>query len=526
MRLRLAMLLAAAIAACAAPAANAAAAAPPRDYSARTTFDALDRAWNDGRGNAGQTNDAPVYARLAWGESFILQAYLVMYETYHDPVYVATFVDQADRVLASRDSVRGVTDYLGRSLPAWRARDPYTVGTATLRDASGRPVLEVRSALAAADGARAVVTPAGGDRFTLTVTNDSPRNRRPGPDGTVPPPPTDRYEDLSMSRESPDYAVTRVNGAFAASRVRVTVADVGDGSGAPPAPGATQLASRPYVFAVHTGMITYPLARFVRLVRETPALREDPRLADRAETYLHAVEEAVAVHDPEWRENAAGDGTYVVPRGAPVAFDGTELPLNQSLALGRTLAELAAITGRPDYAEKVRALAGTFAGELRPAPNGAVTWSYALSGGRLFRGWSASDGVSEYQPSYPGLPAAEDIDHGHIDVGFAADAVSLGLAGAALGADGVLRMAAAFSSNVMRTGADGLPTAAANVDGTGATGVNDVVAPLWMPLAGWDPEVFARSQALYAARQPELRRPEVLLASAYLNALAHGVPVV
>jgi hypothetical protein len=111
-------------------------------------------------------------------------------------------------------------------------------------------------------------------------------------------------------------------------------------------------------------------------------------------------------------------------------------------------------------------------------------------------------------------------------LGFAADAVGLGLAGPALGADGLLRMAAALASNVIRTDPAGLPTAATDVDGAGATGVNDVVAPLWMPLAGWDPRVFVRSEAPYAARQPELRRPEVLLASAYLNALAHGVPVV
>jgi hypothetical protein len=138
-----------------------------------------------------------------------------------------------------------------------------------------------------------------------------------------------------MARESPDYAVTRVNGAFAASRVRVTVADVSDGTGAPPAPGVTRLASQPYVFAVHTGMITYPLARFVRLVH-TPALREDPLLAKRADTYLRAAEDAVAVHDAEWREDAAGDGTYVVPRGAPVAFDGTELPsTSRSPSAGR-----------------------------------------------------------------------------------------------------------------------------------------------------------------------------------------------
>jgi hypothetical protein len=503
---------------------RAAAAAAAGDFANRAVFDALDRSWNRGRGNSDQTNDAPVYARLAWGESFFLQAYLLMYEATCDRGYLRKVVDHADRVLASRDEVRGVVDSRGRSLPAWRAGDPYTVGEAVLRDARGRPALVLRSALAAADSARATVAPAGPGRFTLTVTNRSERNRPRGPDGALAPAPIDTYAGLTMASGDADHAVARVNAAFSGSAVRVTAAAPTPRTGAPPATGVTAFTSLPYVFAVHTGQIAYPLARFARLVLEAPDLRRDAFFRSRAEAYLRAVERAVAVHDPEWRVDALGRGAYVVPRGAPTSFDGAEAPLNQSLALGRTLAELAAITGSGVHRERVRALARTFAGDLRAGPNGAATWGYAWSGGLLHRGWTAADGVSRHSPSFAGLQVPEDIDHGHIDVGFAASAVALGLADGALGEADLLQLAAAFTANVARADGDGRPTTAANVDGTGETGLRDLVAPLWMPLARWEPRILEHARAVYAARRPTATIPEVVLASAEMSAAANGAP--
>lgn len=48
-----------------------------------------------------------------------------MREAYRDEYYLEKFIDHADHVLASRDSVRGVADWRGLSLPGWRAYWPY-----------------------------------------------------------------------------------------------------------------------------------------------------------------------------------------------------------------------------------------------------------------------------------------------------------------------------------------------------------------------------------------------------------------
>lgn len=90
---------------------------PPFQSGTREFFDTVDLAFNDGEGIADDTNE---WGRLSWLESNILISYVLMYRAHRDPYYLDKFLSHGDRVLANRDSERGVTDYLGRSLPAWR----------------------------------------------------------------------------------------------------------------------------------------------------------------------------------------------------------------------------------------------------------------------------------------------------------------------------------------------------------------------------------------------------------------------
>ena len=85
----------------------------------RAYFDQLDNRGGDWNKNS--NND---YGLLAFREAYVLQSYLLMYETYQDTYYLDKFVNHADSVLNQRDSVRKVTDYRGLSLPAWRHTDP------------------------------------------------------------------------------------------------------------------------------------------------------------------------------------------------------------------------------------------------------------------------------------------------------------------------------------------------------------------------------------------------------------------
>lgn len=472
------------------------------DYTSRETFDLFERNFHDS-GATGQPTDTNEHGGLAWGQSYVLAGFVRMYEAYRDTHYLDRLVTNIDLVLGNRDSERGVADYRGESLPAWRAMHPYTVGSAALKDASGRPVLEVRSSTSYADLITAtVLAGSAGDRFTLEV-----KSSRNGAVATFP--------DLSMDPDSPDYAVRKILDAYPTPN-QVTARDLDPSGTSLPAQGATPLVSQPVIFAVHTGMITYPIASFARIVLRTPKLRADHRYRAKAVEYLAAAKAAAAVHDREWRQTDDGGGHLAWVKGTPLGYDGTEMPTNQFLALGLTYAEIAAATGDPAYADRARRMARTFARELRTDEDDAYTWSYWPSFGLTYRGFSAADGVSEFTPSGGGARQIEDLSHGAIDAEFAALAFRHGLG--FRGAD-MARFARTYSKNMATTDPDGVPTTFVRVDGTGglATSGQYLQAPRWMAVAQWDRVVFDHSRSIYEARALVPSQGSHIAGVAYLN---------
>jgi hypothetical protein len=83
-----------------------------------TRFAELDRSFNNGAGYSNSTNDDGL---LAWGESYLLEAYLDVYEGTGDTHYLNKFIEHADRVIAQADAERRIVDYKGRSVTGWSA---------------------------------------------------------------------------------------------------------------------------------------------------------------------------------------------------------------------------------------------------------------------------------------------------------------------------------------------------------------------------------------------------------------------
>ena len=84
---------------------------------ARETFDTVDQNLNNGNGYKDYNNEN---ATLAWGESYIMMSYMIMYEATGDTYYLDKLANHADSVQNQRDDVRGVTDYRGLSTACWR----------------------------------------------------------------------------------------------------------------------------------------------------------------------------------------------------------------------------------------------------------------------------------------------------------------------------------------------------------------------------------------------------------------------
>ncbi|MFI6826745.1 hypothetical protein ACIBG5_06555 [Kribbella sp. NPDC050241] len=464
------------------------------DYTARKTFDDWDRLFQQGGpGQPDQPNDNTNAdgrsGMLAWSQSYVLLGLVRMFETYRDTYYLDRLVDNFDQVLAVRDSERGVTDYRGLSLPAWRADHPYTTGFTTLADSNGRPLLELRQALSYAEDTTVTVT-AEPASFTVSMVN-------PTVDREV------TLTDLSMDPSSPDYAVRRIY-AEAPGPLQLTAVDVrpNPAAGDTPASGVFAMKTKAVVFAVHTGMITYPIASFVRIVYNSTILRR--RYRTKAAAYLRACRDAVAVHDWEYRDTASDGGYLVWPRSQPLPYDGCEQPINQSLGLGQTLIELALVTGDRGYRRKVAAMARMFAGQVAVDEGDAYRWHYWPTGGRIYDGYtktgSPQSDISVFTPSGGPAQQFEDISHGAIDVEFAVRAfrARLGFTG-----QDMTRIARTFTQNVATTDADGLPAVNTTVAG-GTIGAAAVAhqAPRWMQATAWDPKIHAHCLALYNRYQP------------------------
>ena len=85
-------------------------------------FDSMDQTLQEGEGYSNYTNES---GALAWGESYILEAYLDMYEGTKEQKFLAKFVRQTERILENTDQKRGLHDYKGRSVVGWGA-DRYS----------------------------------------------------------------------------------------------------------------------------------------------------------------------------------------------------------------------------------------------------------------------------------------------------------------------------------------------------------------------------------------------------------------
>ncbi len=86
--------------------------------SFRQTFDTANLALNKGDGYKTSNNYS---GTLAWGESYIMMSYAVMFRGTGDPVYLLRLADHALSVLDQRDNKKGLKDFAGRSRPCWQS---------------------------------------------------------------------------------------------------------------------------------------------------------------------------------------------------------------------------------------------------------------------------------------------------------------------------------------------------------------------------------------------------------------------
>ncbi len=456
-------------------------------FSTRQAFDAMNLLYNNAHKYSDNEN-----GNLAWGASYAMMAYAYMYEATQDIKYLDILGSFADAVLANRDNVKGKADYRGLSLPGWGAAGSYSIGCIDLLDTAGKPTLSVSTAYTGSNDKTQVQVQAGSAAglFNLVIQNSA--NNLPA---TV-------FRDVSMDPSQANYVVSVVGksslaGPYSAARLKVR----GLGSPTPlpqrqPAPMHGFMEVPRYLWPVHQGMITFPIITYARFVYENPALRENAGYKSKADAYIQAVETLMELLEPEWRQNDQGEGWYIVAPEAPVWMDGVDEPFNHFLAVGRTMVQLAAVTGSTKWREKAERMARTFRNDLRLTADGAYTWSYWWSKGYGYKGWSPAQNISTNTPGLTGRPVAEDTSHGSIDLHFAYLCYKDGIV---FDREDMLRFTRTFLGRMVTTTDNGLPTLWERVDGTGRKSAMDQQARHWVLLAEFDPRVAQFFADMYAS---------------------------
>ncbi len=229
---------------------------------------------------------------------------------------------------------------------------------------------------------------------------------------------------------------------------------------------------------VTDGQITSGIMRFVALVNSDPAFSG---YQARAEGYLAEVVTTLDI----WTEtysfdlNADIPGSYYWPRedGSGLYTTGS-VPYNQSATLLTSALLVDAVQGGSGYSAMVQGLIDFWKLNLYPQANGSCLWDYSLQ--------------------KPELQGVEDVNHGHLDVGFLQAAFDQGFA---LDTADLDCIAAAFTQNVY-IGSGNLHD---QIDGTTEGTSSDphpVAAIDWIGYQAYDPAILDIALEVYETNFP------------------------
>jgi hypothetical protein len=245
-----------------------------------------------------------------------------------------------------------------------------------------------------------------------------------------------------------------------------------------------------HVWAVHTGMIAAPMARFAAIVRRDASLRL--RFGEDAARILKVAEQAVAVHEDEYRDGPGPDEAYLYG-----LHTGRNLPLNMQNALASAWIYLDDANGLPQHRERVARLARFFRNRLRTSEDGAYVWAYRPP------------------PDRPDL-SFEDVSHASINVAFATLCFEHHIV---FTREDITRFEKTLRMHVLR--GDG--TVANNVGGRGGTDKYPGAALRWGCLARHNPAI--REELLRFYESGKVSEVEVSpLGLAYLITTADRTP--
>lgn len=440
-------------------------------------YRAADAAYKEGKG----WSESADSGTLGWGEAAYLTNYANCWLVSHDPYWLGKIEDHFSRMIANASDPDG-DGFLGwqtttYSAPVYWCLALYNRGTATAEPAFCREL----NAKVGKD-----VT---GHTYVLSFTDAANFRVLDQTAGQV-------------TAEKQAYQPGAVISVIPGCRFKL--------SGAP-LPGDSfmvrTVAAEPIEFAVHEGMVAYPVAVFIEAVKKDAALQERfGASADKFLAYLNR--NMLQKHEQHWLEFAAGPfapapaaeasadlGAWRFMNLITERYPNRILPHNQYLALARAFLVLKDVPGAdPLMGRRAEQMARFFRACLTEQGEAWVWhyWDYQDAGA-----WGAS--------------SFEDTSHGHIDIGFAVEAALRGV----VFTEADMKRFTRTVLDLMWNQSTEDPKLGPNVATRGAA--HSLMFADWVDLGHWDPKIYELARTVYqkhpaVASAPLLLRAESLCA--------------
>ncbi len=292
---------------------------------------------------------------ITWGDSYEMDAYLLMYEATQDADYMDSFVMMADMVNTARADKAGTPDWKGVLHHGWLTDGPYTLGQpVTVLDKAGKPSIEVQ-AVAQQNNNSATIEIAPDAKkpgeFSIYVYNQA-TGQQPGHwDGLTP--------------ETVEAKVNVPGSPIKVKKLGDTV-PIHHNPFTPPTQCCVLLSHQ-------SGRVLAPFAKVAVMVKKYPDMAG---LAHRAEMYLTTAEETFAELEAEggWVDAPDGGGYYKIEKGAPIWCDGVPDTPYALSALGTALLYMNDATGKEIYKTRATQLA-TFVKGLIKSMGARPIWT-------------------------------------------------------------------------------------------------------------------------------------------------------
>ena len=418
-------------------------------------FERFNASVKEGKGYSEYDNSAS----LAWGESYYLNAYIKMYRSTGDTKWLDTVVAHFDRMVANMsdpDGDRVLSWHTDRYSTSWiRTFVLHNQGTAEISPDEAREY-NIERAHEAVDGEFSIEYLAN-NRYEV---RDLLLNRRVH---------YGSFTSGQVIEGIPGFDVVITGTLVEGDKFRVQTQ-------APP----------PLEYAVHEGMIVYPIAQFIELALRVDGLKAQYRT--KAESYLKLIEDRVlAKQERYWVQLAEDRGAYRSTAVAWERYPNRVLPHNQYLALGRAYLVLQAVSDNPLFRMRAREMAKFFEASLHVTGR-AYTWSY----------WNWTE-AGEARSS-----GTEDTSHGHIDIEFVVEAWRRGV----VFDDQDMLGFARTLTDLMWNGSLSDPTVGSRVDQQSGEGK---AIRGWVELCRWDERIWDLHWALFnKLGRPGLDIPHLL----------------